>query len=92
MSQESVSLSAESVQQQQTYPETVEHIQVDSDDHEGSSHSAEQFGIGLSAGILIGGILGVAVDLVVPGDLLGLAVLFGVIFGVVAGLYTMEVR
>ncbi|ELZ94178.1 hypothetical protein C440_11173 [Haloferax mucosum ATCC BAA-1512] len=84
MSQKSVSLSAESFQQPQ--PDVVEREMVDSDDHEGSSHSAEQFGIGLSAGFLIGGILGVLTNS------LSLGVMFGMTVGVVLGVVLMEYR
>ncbi|AFK20439.1 hypothetical protein E6P09_12965 [Haloferax mediterranei ATCC 33500] len=80
MSQESVSLSAESIQQQ-AQTESTDHKMVDSDDHEGSSHSAEQFGIGLTAGFLLGGILGVLTNSLSLGVMLGLTV--GVVFGVV---------
>ena len=85
MSQESVSLSAETVQQQ-TRPEPVEHKMVDSDDHEGSSHKAEQFGIGLSVGMLLGAIVGVVTNS------LGLSVFAGLMAGVVLGIYMMERR
>ncbi|KAB1198784.1 MULTISPECIES: hypothetical protein [Haloferax] len=84
MSQESAPLSAEFVQQ--STPQPVDHVMVDSDDREGTSHSAEQFGIGLAAGILLGGIVGIV------GNSLSLGVLFGVIFGVVLGLVVMERR
>lgn len=84
MSQESLSLSGESVQQ--SSHESSAHTVVDSDDHEGSSHVAEQFGIGLAAGILLGGIVGVVVDS------LTLGVLFGLIVGVVLGIVVMERR
>ncbi|KAB1188093.1 MULTISPECIES: hypothetical protein [Haloferax] len=84
MSQESASLSAEFVQQ--PTPELVDHVFVDSDDREGTSHSAEQFGIGLAGGVLLGGIVGLIVGS------LQLGVLYGLLFGVVVGLYLMEVR
>ncbi|KAB1193886.1 hypothetical protein GJR96_10730 [Haloferax sp. MBLA0076] len=85
MSQESVSLSAEAIHQQ-TPAEPMDHVMVDSDDRSGSSHSAEQFGIGLAAGILIGGIAGVI------GNSLTLGVMSGLILGVVLGIYVMERR
>ncbi|POG56464.1 hypothetical protein [Haloferax marisrubri] len=85
MSQESVTLSAESVQRQ-SYTEPTARVMVDSDDHEGSSHSAEQFGIGLSIGFLLGGVAGVI------GDSLPIGVMLGLTFGVVLGIYFMERR
>ncbi|ELZ54724.1 MULTISPECIES: hypothetical protein [unclassified Haloferax] len=85
MSQESVSLSAESVQRQ-SYTEPTDRAMVDSDDHEGSSHSAEQFGIGLSLGFLLGGVAGVI------GNSLPIGVMLGLTFGVVLGVYFMERR
>ncbi|WP_148414375.1 DUF4337 domain-containing protein [Haloferax sp. KTX1] len=85
MSQETFTLSAESAQRQ-SYAEPADHVMVDSDDHEGSSHSAEQFGIGLAIGILLGGVAGVI------GNSLPIGVMLGLTFGVVLGVYLMEHR
>ncbi|WP_416841042.1 hypothetical protein [Haloferax sp. DFSO52] len=90
MSQESAPLSAEFVQH--TTRESADYVMVDSDDHEGTSWSAEQFGIGLAAGILFGGLVGLTVDTVAATNFLGVSVLFGLIFGVLLGLYVMETR
>ncbi|WP_396612248.1 hypothetical protein ACH9L7_02890 [Haloferax sp. S1W] len=83
MSQESVSVSDEVLQAQQS-KETAEPVTADSDDHEGSSHKAEQFGIGLAAGMLLGGIGGVLVGS------FPVAIMLGLSFGVVLGIVMME--
>ncbi|CQR49557.1 MULTISPECIES: hypothetical protein [Haloferax] len=85
MSQETFTLSAESAQRQ-SYGEPADRVTVDSDDHEGSSHSAEQFGIGLAIGFLLGGVAGVI------GNSLPIGVMLGLTFGVVLGVYLMEHR
>ncbi|ELZ78579.1 hypothetical protein KU306_14800 [Haloferax larsenii] len=85
MSQESVSVSGEVLQSQQS-TEPTEHVDVDSDEHAESSHKAEQFGVGLSIGFLLGGISGVAVGS------FPVAILLGLSLGVVLGLYMMERR